>query len=212
MNILDIEQFMSLEDRKEQVSQYLGSQVTIEIDRPIGTPHPKDNEILYPINYGYIPGVLGGDHEELDVYLLGVDKIVENYEVEIIAIVHRYNDAEDKLVGSPTGMIFDKKEIESLINFQEQFYHTHLEVIGEYELLNLNGLKSDDSGQGFNAENKYGDKFYVVESLHKPKEHFRALEKMYLESDASISNDFPLRHGIYKKDSITCVHDRENHI
>ena len=75
---------MTLQERHEQVEGYLGCTVTIEIDRPIGYEHHKgEKTLIYPINYGYIPDVLGGDSEELDVYLLGVNEPVTEYESEI---------------------------------------------------------------------------------------------------------------------------------
>ena len=86
---------MTYEERKAQVQSYLGKTVTIGIDRPIGYVHVKEKySLTYKINYGYIPGVLGGDDEELDVYLLGVDEPVEEYTARIIGIVHRENDVE----------------------------------------------------------------------------------------------------------------------
>lgn len=121
---------MTFEERKAQVKSYLGKRVTIGIDRPIGYVHRKENySLTYPINYGYIPGVLGGDGEELDVYLLGVNEPVSECECEIIAIAHRHNDVEDKLVGAPVGMRFTKEGIESAIHFQEQYYDTEVEVL-----------------------------------------------------------------------------------
>ncbi len=120
---------MTFEERKEQVKFYLGKTVKIKIDRPIGYVHKKKNySLIYPINYGFIPDVLGGDDEELDVYLLGVNEPVSEYECEIIAIVHRHNDIEDKLVGVPLGVSFSEKEIENLVHFQEQYYDVQIEV------------------------------------------------------------------------------------
>ncbi len=123
---------MTFEERKEQVKSYLGKRVVIGIDRPIGYIHRKENySLIYPINYGYIPDVFGGDGEELDVYLLGVNEPVSEYECRIIAIAHRHNDVEDKLVGAPVGMRFTKEEIESAIRFQEQYYDTEVEVVNQ---------------------------------------------------------------------------------
>ena len=121
---------MTFEERKAQVKSYLGKKVVISIDRPIGYVHQKENySLIYPINYGYIPGVLGGDGEELDVYLLDVNEPVSEYECEIIAIAHRHNDVEDKLVGAPVGMRYTKEKIETSIHFQEQYYDTEIEVL-----------------------------------------------------------------------------------
>lgn len=123
-------EFITYTLRKAIVKSYLGKTVYIEIDRPVGYIHKKEKySLIYPINYGFIPNVLGGDGEELDVYLLGVDKPVCNYNAKIIAIVHRENDVEDKLIAAPVGMKFSKNEIENAINFQEQYYKTYLETI-----------------------------------------------------------------------------------
>ena len=117
--------------RTALVKYYLGKTVTIEIDRPIGTPHPKHPEIIYPINYGYIPNVFGGDGEELDVYILGIDERIEEGNrttAKIIGIVYRKNDVEDKLVAAPEGMEYTPEEIEKIIHFQEQYYDSHVEM------------------------------------------------------------------------------------
>lgn len=121
---------MTHEERKAQVHAYLGKTVSIEIDRPIGYVHEKkDGSVLhYPINYGYIPGVLGGDDEELDVYLIGVTEPVKVYTGRIIGIVHRDDDVEDKLIMAPEGMSFSVSEMESAVRFQEQYYHSHVEA------------------------------------------------------------------------------------
>lgn len=121
---------MTFEERKAQVRSYLGKTVTVGIDRPIGyVHHKKAYDLHYPINYGYIPGVLGGDGEELDVYVLGIDVPVESCTVRVIGIAHRENDVEDKLVAAPEGMEYTEKQIAEAIRFQEQYYDTHIETL-----------------------------------------------------------------------------------
>ena len=116
---------MTLQERHAQVESYLGKTVTIEIDRPIGYEHHKGGKtLLYPINYGYIPGILGGDDEELDVFLVGVDTPVTTYTGRIIGIVYRADDVEDKLVMAPNGVTFTAKEIARAVYFQEKYYQT----------------------------------------------------------------------------------------
>ncbi|MBQ6718106.1 MAG: GrpB family protein [Clostridia bacterium] len=116
--------------RKALVKSYLGKTVDMKIDRPIGYVHQKENySLTYPINYGYIEGVLGGDGEELDVYLLGVDKPVSEYRAKVIGIVHRENDVEDKLIAAPESIIFNQAEIAEAIHFQEKYYKTYVEAI-----------------------------------------------------------------------------------
>lgn len=120
---------MTFEERKELARSYLGKVVDIEIDRPIGYIHKKEKYTLeYCINYGYIPGVLGGDGEELDVYLLGVDVPVSCFRAQIIGIIHRHNDIEDKLVGAPVGTSFTSDEIYEAVRFQEKYYDSEVEV------------------------------------------------------------------------------------
>ncbi len=116
--------------RKALVKSYLGKVVDIKIDRPVGYVHQKEKySLTYPINYGYIPGVLGGDGEELDVYLLGMDKPVSEYRAKVIGIVHRENDVEDKLIAAPESMIFNQAQIAEAIHFQEKYYKTNVESI-----------------------------------------------------------------------------------
>ena len=114
--------------RKALADSFLGQIVEIKIDRPLGSAHPKRLDLIYPVNYGFIPGVFGGDGEEMDVYLLGVDGPVFKSSAQIIAVVHRLDDEEDKLVGAPVGTHFTKAEIEKSVAFQEQYFKTEVEM------------------------------------------------------------------------------------
>lgn len=120
--------FITYTLRKALVKSYLGKTVTIKIDRPIGSVHPKHPDLTYPLNYGYIPNVFGGDGEALDVYLLGVNVPVEEYTAQIIGIVHRHNDVEDKLVAAPQGFLFDEEKIMLAVQFQEQYFESEIET------------------------------------------------------------------------------------
>ena len=121
---------MTLEERHALVEGYLGKVVTIGIDRPIGYVHHKGAKTLvYPINYGYIPEVLGGDGEELDVFLVGVDTPVSSYTGVIIGIVYRADDVEDKLVMAPEGMHFSAEDIARSVHFQEKYYRSTIRDI-----------------------------------------------------------------------------------
>lgn len=120
--------FIAYTLRKAVAASYLGKTVTIKIDRPLGSAHPKYPELIYPVNYGYLPHVLGGDGEELDVYLLGVDIPVKEYTAPIVGIVHRQNDREDKLVAAPEGTELDQEKIAAAVHFQEQYYQTEIQL------------------------------------------------------------------------------------
>lgn len=101
--------------------EHLGELIKIKIDRPLGSKHPKHG-FIYPLNYGYVPGVIGGDGEELDAYLLGVFEPVKEYEGRLIAVVYREDDVEEKLVVSPK--IYTAAQIQALIEFQERWFRS----------------------------------------------------------------------------------------
>ncbi|MEY8309501.1 GrpB family protein [Erysipelotrichaceae bacterium 51-3] len=121
--------FIIYTHRKALVRSYLGKTIAIKIDRPLGSVHPKHPDIIYPVNYGYLPGVFSGDGEELDVYLLGVNEPVADYEGRVIGIAYREDDIEDKLIAAPAGVRFTKEQIEQVISFQEQYFKTTIEIL-----------------------------------------------------------------------------------
>ena len=100
----------------------IGRIVTVTIDRPLGSCHPKHPDIYYSVNYGYIEGIIAPDGEEQDAYILGVDIPLQTFTGEVIAVIHRKDDVEDKWVVAPEGMIFTKKQIEKMTHFQEQYF------------------------------------------------------------------------------------------
>ena len=101
--------------------EYIGKIINIKIDRQFGSKHPKHG-FIYPVNYGYVPNTLSGDNEELDAYLLGVFEPVEEYEGTCIAIIHRTNDNDDKLVVVPNDKNYSDDQIDALTEFQEQYF------------------------------------------------------------------------------------------
>ena len=108
---------------------FLGQKVHIVVDRPVGYVHRTgEYETVYPVNYGYLPGVPGGDGEEQDAYLLGVDEPVAEADAVVIGVVRRHNDAEDKLIAAPAGVTFTKEQMENAVRFQEQWFET--EIVG----------------------------------------------------------------------------------
>lgn len=120
---------MTLEERHALVTKYLHTEIDVEIERPIGYVHHKNSQtIVYPINYGYINGVLGGDGEFLDVYIVGVNEPISSFHGKVIGIVYRRDDVEDKLIACPLDMTFSKEEIEKAISFRESFYDSYVEI------------------------------------------------------------------------------------
>ena len=104
----------------------LGSKVTVTIDRPMGSTHPKFPQTVYPINYGYIKGLIAGDGMEQDAYVLGVDKPLNTFTGKVIAVVKRLNDVEDKLVVAPEGAVFTAEQILKAVEFQEKYFKIQL--------------------------------------------------------------------------------------
>lgn len=111
---------------KPDMKQYLGKMVTITVDRPLGSSHPEYPDMVYPVNYGYLAGVPGGDGEDQDIYLLGIQEPVEVYTAKVIAVICRKDDREDKLVAAPEGLVFTEREIRQAVHFQERYFHSKL--------------------------------------------------------------------------------------
>lgn len=104
-------------------TDYLGKNVSIVIDRKLGTKHPKHG-FIYMVNYGYVPNTVSGDGEELDAYLLGVFEPIEEFLGKVIAVIHRTNDDDDKLVVVPNDMECSDESIRALTEFQEQYFES----------------------------------------------------------------------------------------
>ncbi len=103
-----------------------GKSVTVIVDRPMGSRHPEHPDMIYPINYGYVPGVTAPDGEEQDAYLLGVETPAARFTGIVSAAVHRLDDAEDKWIVTPEGCSFTEEEIRETLRFQEQYFRYEL--------------------------------------------------------------------------------------
>lgn len=105
------------------LEEWIGHNVTVVMDRPLGTRHPVHG-FVYPLNYGYIPNTVSGDDEELDAYILGIYHPLEIFTGKVIAIIHRLNDNDDKLivVGTDEVCLYSDEKIRRLVKFQEQFF------------------------------------------------------------------------------------------
>lgn len=102
---------------------YIGNLVEVKIDRPMGLRHPK-HEFIYPVNYGYIPNTISGDGEELDCYVLGIFEPLETFKGKCIAVIHRINDNDDKLIIVPDNKQYSNDAIRALTEFQERFFES----------------------------------------------------------------------------------------
>lgn len=125
-------------------TEYLGKTVIVKMDRPLGTKHPKHG-FIYPINYGFIPNTVSGDGEELDAYVLGVNEPLDTFKGKVIAIIHRTNDNDDKLVVAPIGKTFTDEQINQQTKFQEQWFEHQIIRTKNIAKSNLNKSKRSDS-------------------------------------------------------------------
>ncbi|MDB5260264.1 MAG: inorganic pyrophosphatase, inorganic pyrophosphatase [Candidatus Nomurabacteria bacterium] len=109
----------------EMAREYLSKKISIVMDRPMGTKHPKHG-FIYEVNYGFIEGTKAPDGEELDTYFLGVKESLNKAEGICIAIAHRRNNDDDKLIIVPEGVTMTDEEIIAAIKFQEQYFDTEI--------------------------------------------------------------------------------------
>jgi 8-oxo-dGTP pyrophosphatase MutT (NUDIX family) len=105
--------------RERKTCEMPGMTVTVVVDRPVGYRH---GDTVYPINYGYLPGVMADDGEEQDAYILGIDEPITEFEGRVIAAIRRKNDCEDKLVVAPMGKVYHQAQIAEAVHFQEQYF------------------------------------------------------------------------------------------
>ena len=164
---------------------FLNKIVTAKIDRPLGSKHSeKYPKHIYPLNYGYIPNTISGDGKELDCYILGVYEPITNFTGECIAIIHRINDNDDKLILAPEGKNFSDDAIIALTEFQERFFKIKIirkssinfnKNIPELSVTDLNKSLNFYKTIGFNIEyerpeNKfvfisYGDIQFMLQEI-----------------------------------------------
>ncbi len=102
--------------------------VTVTVDRPLGSAHPNFPDLVYPVNYGYVPGVSAPDGDWQDAYILGVHKPLQQFTGKVIAVIRRANDVE-KWVVCPEKFKFEKAEIENAVHFQEQFFQSEIQML-----------------------------------------------------------------------------------
>lgn len=111
--------------KQRESYKYIGNTVKVKIDRPLNSKHPKHG-FVYSVNYGFVPNTISGDGEELDCYVLGINKKLESFEGKCIAVIHRTNDNDDKLIIVEEGKNYTDEEIREFTNFQEQYFESEI--------------------------------------------------------------------------------------
>ena len=106
----------------------IGNIVKVTVDRPLGSYHPKHKDMYYPVNYGYVDGIIEPDGEEQDAYILGDYEPVKEFTGKTVAIIQRYDDVEEKRVVVPENMDFIKEQIMEQVYFQEQYFVSEIRM------------------------------------------------------------------------------------
>ena len=106
----------------------IGNIVKVIVDRPLGSHHPKYKNMIYTVNYGYVPGIIAADGEEQDAYILGVNEPITEFTGKVIAVIHRFDDVEEKLIVVPNGAYLTKEEIIRQVDFQERFFKIEIRM------------------------------------------------------------------------------------
>ena len=75
-----------------------------------------------------VQSIIAADGEEQDAYILGVNKPIKEFTGKVIAVIHRFDDVEEKLVVVPTDASLTKEEIKRQVDFQEQFFKTEIKM------------------------------------------------------------------------------------
>lgn len=122
----EAERYAALHRTCADYADVLGRAVHCVMDRPLGSRHPRYPDMLYPVNYGCVPGVMAGDGAEQDVYVLGPTAPLETFDGVVIAVIHRFDDCEDKWVVAAPGARYTAEEIRAAVAFQEKYYRSEI--------------------------------------------------------------------------------------
>lgn len=183
--------------------EFLNKIITVKIDRPLGSKHPKHNYI-YPLNYGFVPNTISGDNEEIDCYVLGIHDPIDTFTGKCIAIIHRLNDDDDKLIITSEDKNFTDSEIRVLTDFQEKFFKSEIirpsdyidwnENIPELSVTNLAKSLSFYKTIGFHINYERPENKFVFISLNNIQ--FMLQELSYQNKWEIAELSYPFGNGI----------------
>ncbi|MEX2081584.1 MAG: inorganic diphosphatase, partial [Dehalococcoidia bacterium] len=92
---------------------------------------PEHPGTMYGVNYGYVPGTMAADGEPVDAYVLGTSEPGEQCRGRVVAIIHRRDDIEGKLVVAVGGQ-WDEQSVAAAVAFQEQWFDSWVEMSGAF--------------------------------------------------------------------------------
>lgn len=119
----------SVEVGRLDPADWLGRRVHVVIDRPLGSVHPNGS-FSYELNYGFVPGYISPDGEDLDAYVVGVAQPLVDFDGVVIGVVLREDDDEDKLIVSG-GERFPATALQTAVAFQERFFTSQIVVTSD---------------------------------------------------------------------------------
>lgn len=111
---------------REKLKKMIGQEVIVYVDRELGSSHPKYQDIIYPVNYGYIKEIVAPDGDYQDAYLLGIDFPVISTKGKVYAVIEREDDEEDKLIVVVGNQEYTIEEIREIVSFQEQYFKSKI--------------------------------------------------------------------------------------
>lgn len=104
----------------------LGKTVTVNVDRPLGSIDPKHDNLIFPVNYGYAEGTVGPDGEALEAYVLGIEEEMAEFTGTVVAVIHRIDEEDDKLIVAPDDVTLTDDDILEATYFQEQYFESEI--------------------------------------------------------------------------------------
>lgn len=116
---------MEISKSLQLAKELLGKEVEVTMVRPLSSKHPKHG-FVYEVNYGFIEGIKAPDGEDLDAYFLGIKEPLQKAKGICIAIAHRKDNDDDKLIVVPDKIEMTDEEIMSATRFQEQWFDTEI--------------------------------------------------------------------------------------
>ncbi len=186
----------------------LGKQVTVTVDRPMGSVHPKHKDMIYPINYGYVSGVPSPDGDNQDAYILGVDHPVDSFTGVIIAVIYRKNDVESKWVVAPSGMVFYEPQIRQIVHFTEQYFIINIRCLYEKSCGAVLYTRDGSSIRYLLIQNREGNIGFPKGHIEQGESEIdTAIREIKEETGLNVTfnprgraiNRYRLRNGVYKE-------------
>lgn len=186
------EVFLSREEREALIARYMGKCVEVVIDRPIGYVHyTKGIRLDYTVNYGFLPGIMGGDGEEQDVYVLGVTEPVERFTGRIIGVARREDDNEDKLIAAPEGMVIHQAQMAEAIHFVEKYFCSRIRSL-YHKSCGVIPFRRGQTGVEFLLVLQKGSGFWSV-----PKGHMEAFETEEVAALRELGEEIGVTAALY---------------